>query len=568
MPTSISSKTNLLRVGSYRRKQISPHILILSTIMILQTTFALLFAVYTLAEEQVVVHTAAGKVGGHWNTSRGGRKFLSFLKIPYALPPVGNLRFKPPVEMKSWSNIRNATDPGPWCLQYNTYEINPKVLGEENCLYLSVYTHSITSKNAVIIHFHGGGFFSGTGPRRSQPNYMMDEDVVIVDLNYRLGFLGFLSFEDKEMPGNQGLKDQVMAMKWVQKNIAKFGGDPNKVTIVGESAGAGSVYHHTVSSMSQGLFHRGIAESGTSYDPWGIAPPGHSKAIAKRLAKNLGCPAMTTNEAVSCLVKKNGADIVSGLEAFKAWQIDTGIIWPCLEPPGPDAFLVGPVSNWQHNPVPLILGTTSGEGLLRTGYFNYYKLDFKWFTDNFEKLGPLSLKYSEIASNPKKVTKKLRDYYFSGGEITSDSWFNLTQLYTDSWFAIGIIDGANYHEGDVYFYYYDYVGENTWWKSTNRTLFFGAPHTEEINFIWKNPFLNWTHEGDDLQFSRRLVKIWTDFAKFGNPAPRGSDLSWSKWNPSKHNYLEMSNSGFEQKEGFAKDRYKFWKSINYRDNIK
>nr|XP_014292970.1 esterase FE4-like [Halyomorpha halys] len=125
-----------------------------------------------------------------------------------------------------------------------------------------------------MIHIHGGGFFGGTGPRRTEPHYMMDEDIVIVDISYRLGFLGFLSFKDKEMPGNQGLKDQVLAKKWVQKNIHLFGGDPNSVTLVGESAGAGSAYHHTVSPMSRGLFHRAIAESGTSYNPWGVAPPG------------------------------------------------------------------------------------------------------------------------------------------------------------------------------------------------------------------------------------------------------------------------------------------------------
>ncbi|XP_066905173.1 esterase CM06B1-like, partial [Halyomorpha halys] len=141
-------------------------------------------------------------------------------------------------------------------------------------------------------------------------------------------------------------------------------------------------------------------------------------------------------------------------------------------------------------------------------------------------------------------------------------------LYTDTWFVTGIIDGANYHTGDVYFYYFDYIGKNTYREGTNRTLFFGAPHTEEINFLWENPNVNWTLKDEDLKFSRRIVKIWVDFAKFGNPAPRGSDISWTKWSPKRHNYLEMSNCGFKEKQGFAKDRYKFWKSINYNDLLK
>ncbi|CAH1398678.1 unnamed protein product [Nezara viridula] len=538
--------------------------------IIFQTATAiLLFITASLAaDDPLIVETTHGKLQGRWMTSRAGRKFLAFSGVPFAKPPVGSRRFEPPEEMERWTGIRNATQPGPWCLQVNTFEIDPVAFGTEDCLYLSVYTHRRTSKNAVMIHFHGGGWNSGDAEHKTLPTYMMDKDVVIVDVNNRLAFLGFLSFEDKTMPGNQGLKDQVMAMKWVQKNIARFGGDPKRVTIVGESAGAGSVYHHTVSPMTTGLFHRAIAESGTSYNGWAVAPPGLAKTNCQKLAKLLGCPIDTTTAAVNCLKARNATDIAVTITQFLVWQIDSTLIWPVLEPNEPGAFLTGPISKWKHNPVPLMLGTTSGEGLLRTGYFDYYKTELEWINDNFERLAPMSLMYEYTASNPSEITKKVREFYFRNGKITSDSWFNLTQLYTDTWFAIGIIDGANYHTGDVYFYYFDYIGEHTYGPEYNRTLYFGAPHTEEINFIWENPNVNWTLEGEDKKFSRRLVKIWTDFAKFGTPAPRGSDISWTKWNPKHHNYLEMSKSGIKGKQGFAKDRYKFWKSINYRDLLK
>nr|UYG55598.1 esterase 1 [Arma chinensis] len=540
--------------------------------ILLQTAVAvlLLIAASRAHDDPLVVDTTNGKLRGRVMTSRAGRKFLGFTGVPYAKPPVGSRRFEPPEEMERWTGIRNATEPGPWCIQANTFDITPVAIGTEDCLFLAVYTHRTTSRNAVMIHFHGGGFNSGDAEHKTLPTYMMDKDVVIVDVKYRLSFFGFLSFEDNVMPGNQALKDQVMAMKWVQKNIAKFGGDPNRVTIVGESAGAGSVYHHIVSPMSKGLFHRAIAESGTSYNGWAVAPPGLAKANCQRLAKLMNCPGETTTAAVSCLKTKNATEIANALTEFLVWQIDSTIIWPVFEPEGPGAFLTGPVSKWKHNPVPLMLGTTSGEGLLRTGYFAYYNTEMKWLNDNFARLAPLSLFYGNSSSNPSEVTKKVREFYFNDGQITSglDSWYNLTQVYTDSWFVIGIIDGANYHSGDVYFYYFDYIGEYTYGPEYNRTLYFGAPHTEEINFIWENPNVNWTLRGDDLKFSRRLVKIWTDFAKFGTPTPRGSEISWSKWNPKRHNYLEMSKSGFNEKEGFAKDRYKFWKSINYRDLLK
>nr|XP_024218966.1 esterase FE4 [Halyomorpha halys]XP_024218967.1 esterase FE4 [Halyomorpha halys] len=533
----------------------------------LQKVTFLLFLAGSLAENPLIVDTSTGKVRGYKMTSRSGRKFLAFSGVPYAKPPVGPLRFQPPEEVERWIGVRDATEPGPYCLQYGTFEEKPEPFGSEDCLYLSVYTHSTRGRAAVLVHIHAGGFHMGNGQRWYLPNYLMDEDVVIVDVNYRLAYLGFLSFEDKEMPGNQGLKDQVMALRWVKKNIAKFGGDPNKVTLVGESAGGASVYHHTVSPLSRGLFHKGIAESGTSYNPWALSPPGFAKSMAQQLAKNLGCPISSTSAAVSCLRSKKGSDIVSRIVDLIRWQVDMEMNWAVLEPEGYGAFLTGPVSKWQHQPVPMIIGQTAGEGLLRTHYIVQNNTDFNWLNDNFDRLAPVSLWYSASASNPDEVTRKVRRYYFPDGQIRPEFWVNLTQMYTDSWITIGAIDGANLHTGPVYFYYFDYVGEYTFDEGVNRTLYFAAPHIEESEFLWQRPWTNRTFKGEDLALSKKLVKVWTDFAKYGNPTPRGSGFTWNKWKVSKHNYLHISHSGWEQKEGFATDRYNFWKSLNYRDKF-
>lgn len=517
-------------------------------------------------KEEPIVHTPLGKVRGHTMTSREGRRFFAFSGLPYAKPPVGKLRFQPPEPPVPWTGVRDAKEDGPFCLQYNHFDTVREPIGVEDCLYLSLYTHNVSGSAPVLVHFHGGGFSSGNGARNTGPQYLMDEDVVIVDVNYRLSMFGFLSFGDLEMPGNQGMKDQVQSLRWVQQNIARFGGNPKSVTIFGESAGAGSVYHHTVSLLSRGLFHKAIAESGSSYNAWAVRHSRDARKSSFFLLSLLGCNHTSSSEAVACLLSKDANEIVLQSQYMLGWQIDKKYDFvPVLEPPSPGAFLVGPVSKWKHEPVPFMMGTTSGEGLLRTLYFPYYNMSYEWFTDNFEELAPLSLMISNTSTTPLEVVRALRQYYLPNKEITENDWYNLTMLYGDSWFAIGILDGANKHPGGVYFYYFDYLGENSvGGKDRNTTIIFGAFHTEEINFLWYRKEIG-ELKGQDLEVSKKVVKMWTDFAKYGTPAPKGSGLQWKKWTPKEHNYLEISKKGYKPKVGFAEEKYRFWKTLNYYD---
>lgn len=183
--------------------------------------------------------------------------YQEFKGIPYAEPPIGKLRFKAPVKHKGWKLIRNAREHGPNC------EVS------EDCLYLNVYTMSLKCKRSVMVYIHGGSFNSGSGDSTLfGPSYFMKENVVIVTLNYRLGAFGFLSTGDEVIQGNNGLKDQLMALKWVKQNIEAFGGDVNSITIFGESAGSASVEYLILSPLAKGLFHRAISESGSSLCPW------------------------------------------------------------------------------------------------------------------------------------------------------------------------------------------------------------------------------------------------------------------------------------------------------------
>ena len=205
--------------------------------------------------------------------SSGG--YFSFQGIRYGKAPIGNRRFRSALPETPWKGTRSVTREGSSCPHRNMILENFK--GNEDCLFLNVYTpklpeNGINPKLPVMFWIHGGGFQFGNGNAFLYgPDYLIPEGVIMVTINYRLGALGFLNTRSKEAPGNAGLKDQVLALKWVRDNIESFGGDPNQVTISGQSAGSASVHYLLLSPSAAGLFHRAIAQSGVTLNPWAIS---------------------------------------------------------------------------------------------------------------------------------------------------------------------------------------------------------------------------------------------------------------------------------------------------------
>ncbi|CAD7078545.1 unnamed protein product [Hermetia illucens] len=186
-----------------------------------------------------IIQTQYGPIKGARRISCWNEPFYSYEKIPFAKPPVGNLRFKDPVPPNSWKKPLDCTKEAPMPRQVNVVMKN--VEGNEDCLYLNVFTNDPDPRKPrpVMVWIYGGGFVSGTTSKNFySPDYFMSENVVLVSIAYRVSILGFLSLKDPSLgiPGNAGLKDQIMALKWVRDNIANFGGDPNNVTVFGESA--------------------------------------------------------------------------------------------------------------------------------------------------------------------------------------------------------------------------------------------------------------------------------------------------------------------------------------------
>jgi carboxylesterase type B len=266
---------------------------------------AVLFALLThkMITLSEFVEVKQGMIEGTVMETRQGEKFDAFLNIPYAQKPLGRLRFQAPLEVLPWDGVKNGTAWGPMCTQVNLLSNSPT---SEDCLSLNVFTKNLRSQQPlkpVIVYIHGGAFQLGSASDH-QPHLLMERDVVLVSLNYRLGAFGFLSLGTKEVPGNQGMKDQVLALRWIKKNVEAFGGNSEMITLMGNSAGAYSVTAHMVSPMADGLFQRVIAFSGAI--TWQNKFEENYLDLAMKLAQKLNCTTSTIEDMAECLRSVRG----------------------------------------------------------------------------------------------------------------------------------------------------------------------------------------------------------------------------------------------------------------------
>ena len=231
------------------------------------------------------VKTKFGTVEGSFKTSEpGSRTFSSFEGIPYAQPPTGKLRFRHPRPAESWDNVLDTMNQPNSCVQMpdtmwpgfpGAEAWNTNTPQSEDCLYLNIVVPRPHPTNAaVIIWIYGGGFWSGTTTLDLYDMRVMaaTQNIIMVGIQYRVASLGFLYFPEEDVPGNAGMYDQLEAIRWVKNNIAKFGGNPNNITLMGESAGACSVSLHLLSPLSRNLFSQAIMQSASALAPWGVSP--------------------------------------------------------------------------------------------------------------------------------------------------------------------------------------------------------------------------------------------------------------------------------------------------------
>lgn len=273
-----------------------------------------------------------------------------------------------------------------------------------------------------MFFIHGGGWVCGTGNEKLYgPDFLLDQEVILVTGNYRLAALGFLTTNTEEFSGNYGMKDQVMILKWIKDNIAQFGGDPNSVTIFGESAGAASVGYHMISSMSKGLFHKAIMQSGSPFDIWSRRTPEQSLGFAVKIFDALGCNTSPGDykEALKCMREKSAQEIAEGLTLFYEWDFHPLVIFtPVMEANTPNAFLTAQdlESTALGSNVPLMIGHNSKEGAMLLGFIAKKPELVQDFEARFDELLRTHLfLYDRFdkATMQEKV-QKVKDFYFNG----------------------------------------------------------------------------------------------------------------------------------------------------------
>ncbi|XP_049853094.1 juvenile hormone esterase-like [Schistocerca gregaria] len=527
----------------------------------------------------LTVTTAQGVLRGRRARAPSGAAYCAFQGIPYAKPPVRELRFKPPQPAEKWTSIRNATEEGPVAPQVNLY--TGRLEGDEDCLYLNVYTPNPPKGSMpVMVWIHGGGFFSGSGNADIHgPEYLVEHGVVVVTFNYRLGVLGFMSTGDNVVPGNMGLKDQVMALRWVKDHIANFGGDPKNVTIFGQDAGAWSCHAHMLSPMSRGLFQRVIAMSGST-----LVPAAFSTAVPERtfvLTEHLGLRTRSSEEVLMYLMEFPAKAFVEDMRHALAPEDKERTVIPfvmTVEPPDAEggAFLTKPPAELlragRAHRVPLLTGVTALEGAVflvknvRNVINATANLDM-----SFQRLVPQDFngrKEDRIA-----LCREMKNFYYGDEPVSSDNLGPYVNIRGDLAFNYPVIKTARIHSKqtqNVYLYLFSADGElNHMKRIAKAEKLAGACHGDDVFYLFRSSLFDVAAEPTSAESKTiaNLTKLWTNFAKTGNPTPdKGGDLgvTWPAFSERTPSYLRIDNSGVSVAKELFGERMAFWDRLYER----
>uniref|UniRef100_A0AAR5P4C2 Carboxylic ester hydrolase n=1 Tax=Dendroctonus ponderosae TaxID=77166 RepID=A0AAR5P4C2_DENPD len=478
-----------------------------------------------------------GKLKGSVNSTYSQKlTYYAYRGIPFAKTPIDDLRFAPPAKNDPWNGTLDATKDKDKCTQIALfYSPSTNVTGSEDCLYINVYTTNVTGNLPVMVWIYGGTFMGGTSAYYQYgPDYFLEKGVVYVSFNYRLGIFGFLSTEDSTAPGNWGLKDQVLALQWVKQNIKSFGGDPNQVTIFGQSAGGASVSYLTLSNLTTGLFKGAILQSGSSLCPF--AHTTNARVTAFAVGLSLGIETISSQTLVEKLRKidyktlkiaeNNVSNIYAITDGFLG-GIPMGVV---TEPALPGAFITK--KNWellstgQFQKVPLLMGFSSNESanldlnaVRSTPLLLQYSLDLKL-------LAPAGLTKNLI----KQILAgaKVRGHYFNTVNIASDPK-KFTQFLNANQFIRPIRETVAQSSkfSKVYFYEFAYQGHVGDPNNTHQ----GVAHAEDLNYEFIMSDV--TPTAADKKVIQKMVTLWTNFAKTGNPTPSSNSevLEGLIWEP-------------------------------------
>jgi len=422
--------------------------------------------------------------------------------IPYAAPPIGDLRWRAPRPAPKWEGVREAIEFGKACIQSNPAIANLPAPSED-CLYLNVWTpaKSVKERLPVMVWIHGGGFVAGaTAEQLYHGEHLAKKGVVVVSMGYRLGTFGFLAHpalsaeNDRHVSGNYGLLDMIAALEWVQRNISAFGGNPKRVTIFGESAGAIAVSMLCASPLARGLFHGAISQSGGSFGP--IRSGGGPGENVQSLAD--------AEQAGKAWAQKVGASTSIELRQLPPEKLITsipgeGVAWPVM-----DGWII-PDDQYRlyqagrYNDTPILVGYNSDEGAAFPGarspeaYIESVHQRYGSFAE-----GLLSLYSAGEGTLAKTARDLIRD--------TAFGW------HTWTWARLQSKTGKS----KAFLYYFDHHPE---YPADSPKAGFGAAHSDEMPLVFQQFGLPGRPQenASDRAMSEIIVNYWTNFAKSGDP---------------------------------------------------
>jgi para-nitrobenzyl esterase len=420
--------------------------------------------------------------------------------IPFAASPVGELRWKAPQPHASWEGVREATQ-----FACDPYQGNGGNGVGEDCLYLNIWTPAKTpgEKLPVLVWIYGGGFsFGSTSTPVHNGEHLARKGVILVSINYRVGTLGFLAHPElsaespEHVSGNYGLLDQIAGLKWVQKNIAAFGGDPDKVTIFGESAGAISVSMLCASPLAKGLFRGAISQSGGSFGPTRETtyPGENMRTLAQAEASGLAYATKAGATSIAELRKLPPEKLPGGWGNGTAWPIVDGWVIP-----GDQHNLY---SEGHYNDVAILVGYNSDEGLS----FGAEKTPAEYAANVSKRYGPFA--------------EALLKAYPAGTDTVPHSARNLMRDAAFGWqtWSWAVLQKKTGHS-KVFFYHFDQHADH---PEGTPEADHGTPHGVDVPYAFGtlNPADPWVGEGDKV-VSALMSTYWTNFAKFGDPNGEG-----------------------------------------------
>lgn len=526
--------------------------------------------------DKVKVTTTYGKIQGNVHhfedINRTIKAVDKFLGIPYAAPPVGDLRFKPPQQPQPWKPaIYNASFFRNVCIQdpeYNDFFWpNLTIPQSEDCLYLNVYSpHRDPDSEElypVMVYIHGGGYDAGS-PAVSPGDVIPLWGIVLVTIQYRLGPFGFITSGDCEAPGNYGMLDQIEALEWVQHNIKFFGGNSSAVTIFGESAGGSSVGLLVLSPLSKALFHRAISISGVDLSPFAIGSSEEVTKQSKKVAKQVGCSVKESRKMIECL---------RSVDAFKFPVKEVNVWRPIVD----NNFLPDTPRNLRKagrfHYVPYMAGFTSREG----SYFFPQLLDdvtsenFRSYTETvFYNIGN---KYGQMLEEnlPKALLDAITLLYtpWSDREDDIKTKVGLADAVGDFTMTAPTHTDLILHSKHAPVFMYEFAHRS---NLNPRPLWKGVAHKDDTPYEFGFPLMNLTvlqqYNDADRNVSDMLITLFTNFAKYGNPTPQPVlGVTWERFNSSHKAYISIQRQP-KIAVNYRPTRMAFWSEYYERMLVK